>query len=66
MVLLQRVETKVLRMTRYSILMRKKKITNKKQKQNEIVQILDFFFEMSFDTPAFKVLVFASLNFELK
>ena len=27
---------------------------------NEIVQILDFFFEMSFDTPAFKVFVFES------
>ena len=26
----------------------------------EIIQIFDFFFEMSFDTPAFKVVVFVS------
>ena len=36
------------------------KQTNKKQNKTEIVQILDIFFEMSFDTQTFKILVFAS------
>ena len=41
------------------------KTKQNKTKQNtkmatKIVQIVDFFFEMSFDTPAFKILLFAS------
>ena len=62
MVLSQKVDSKLLRMASQLKHFEegKKKKKTKQSGDCEMVEMLNFFFELIFDTPAFKVLVFAS------